>query len=179
MKISWLALMLFWMALPLHADVYKWIDAEGKVQYGDVPPKDVKASKVSGGVMVVPAFSAPAAPASVPAAAVSATPPANAPLAAGISAKPSSSAASSVSAREEMRLRLIEACQRNRGADCENEADAQLNGQSGTVYVPVPGWSRPPIRPTPKPHSEPSSASSSSSSSSVARAARIVPKDKN
>lgn len=173
MKTSWLALMLFWMALPLHAEVYKWIDAEGKVQYGDAPPKGAKASKVSGGVMVVPAFSAPAAPASAPAAPAAAAP-ANAPVAAGISAKPSSSAASSaLSVREEMRQRLIEACQRNRGADCEKEADAQLNGQGDTVFVPIPGWSRPPIRPTPKARPEPSRASSSAS----AKAARIGPKD--
>lgn len=138
------------------AEVYKWLDADGKIQYGDTPPKDVKASKVSGGVTVMPAFTPPPAAPSTEAA--KAAPKTSGP-AAGISAKPEQESASSaapaapVSDVEAARLRMIEACKRNRGVDCEDNVDAQLYGQGGssTVYVPVPGWSQPPIRPTPKP----------------------------
>lgn len=144
-------LLLFVLALPAQADVYKWLDADGKVQYGDNPPKGVKATKVSGGVTVMPAFTPP--PAAAPAKPAPSEP---GPTAGGISAKPEKSAASSsppVSDKEAARLRMIEACERNRGVDCEESVDAQLYGQGGssTVYVPVPGWSQPPIRPNPKP----------------------------
>ena len=43
------------------AEIYKWVDADGKIQYGDQPPKDAKTSKVSGGVTVVPAVTLPRA----------------------------------------------------------------------------------------------------------------------
>jgi hypothetical protein len=35
-------------ATPAHAEVYKWVDANGKVQYSDSPPADRKAGLVKG-----------------------------------------------------------------------------------------------------------------------------------
>src|SRR4051812_5432040 len=34
------------VALPAHAEVYKWVDANGKVQYSDSPPADSKKAAV-------------------------------------------------------------------------------------------------------------------------------------
>lgn len=158
MKKMWLVWCLCCMAWPLQADVYKWLDADGKIQYGDAPPKGVNATRVSGGVMVVPAFTPPAATPSAPAAAPAPAEIESGPRSGGISARAASSAAASSGANraepENLRERLLEACRRSRGTNCESEVDAQLNGQGGTVFVPVPGWSRPPIRPTPKPQPE-------------------------
>ncbi|MDQ7989641.1 MAG: DUF4124 domain-containing protein [Candidatus Dactylopiibacterium sp.] len=146
-----LVLALLGSSLPALAQVYKWVDADGSVQYGDKPPKGVKAQPISGGVTVMPAFQAPpapvappAAPATIPAPPVPAAPPAPAAI----------SAPAAVDARAAERARLIEQCLASRGSQCEEEADARLNGVPGTVYVPVPGWSRPPIRPRP-PQAEP------------------------
>ncbi|MDO6385156.1 MULTISPECIES: DUF4124 domain-containing protein [unclassified Uliginosibacterium] len=156
-------------AFGAQAEVYKWLDADGKIQYGDTPPKDVKASKVSGGVTVMPAFTPP--PAAPSPEAAKAASKAVGPAAGGITTKPeqeSASSAAPVSDVEAARLRMIEACKRNRGVDCEDNVDAQLYGQGGssTVYVPVPGWSQPPIRPTPKP---PAQSSSSSKTAKMAK----------
>lgn len=154
MKKQWLVLVMMAWAGLLHAQVYKWVDAEGKIQYGDAPPKGVNASKVSGGVTVMPAFPPPPAPVSAPVAKPVAEE--REAVRGGISArtepaKPVSNESPALSPREEARRKMMEECLRNRGANCDAEVDAQLNGQGGTVFVPVPGWSRPPIRPTPKP----------------------------
>jgi len=34
-------------AVAAHAEVYRWVDAQGKVQYSDQPPPDVNAQKVT------------------------------------------------------------------------------------------------------------------------------------
>jgi len=65
------ALLLAWSGIA-SAVVYKWIDAQGKVQYGDSPPAGVNAE-----VVEMPgshAASAPAPPPQAPAAAPSAAP---------------------------------------------------------------------------------------------------------
>lgn len=123
-------------------EVYKWVDADGRVQYGNNPPKGVNAKPVAGGVTVVPALKMPArAQESAPASAreIEAAPAAP--------AASSASASSAMSPEELKRRRLIADCERNRGVDCEAEVDARLSGAPGTVFVPVPGWSQPPIRP--------------------------------
>lgn len=146
-------------ATAARAEVYKWIDDAGKVQYGDAPPKSAKAKVVSGGVTVVPATVIPPTPAVAPAkpdsasrddstrtSAANRTPNANTtPSATPASATPDPATA----AREEARQKAIERCKSGRGVDCENEVDAQPNGQPVAVNPPgyLPGWSQPPIRP--------------------------------
>jgi hypothetical protein len=154
-------------AVSASAEVYKWIDADGKIQYGDAPPKNVKATVVSGGVTVVPAIVIPQAqsgPNAVPEGkAIDEGARGNA------GRKPDDNAAQvnaladqAAAAREEARARAIARCKANRGVDCENEVDAELNGEPGAGYVQ--GWSLPPVRPhhpiasTPRPHSSSSSA---------------------
>jgi hypothetical protein len=166
----WLVLLLCAALGPVQAEVFKWIDAEGKVQYGDVPPKGIEAKKVSGGVTVMPAFVPPAK-----ASKAGESDAARAPTQGTgdrelkkreeSSASSPSGAASSLPAREEMRRNMIAACERNRGVDCEESVDAQLAGQPATVYVPipVPGWNQPAIQPRSK--SLHSAAHSSSQSS--------------
>jgi hypothetical protein len=148
-------------AVGAQAEVYKWIDADGKVQYGDAPPKNVKAKVVSGGVTVVPATVVPQAPAPKP---TPDSPPANGAAQAvatgAADRKPDSNPAPvsapqdpALAARAEARAKAIERCKQNRGTDCENEADAQYSGEPAIGYAPgaIPGWSQPPIRPSHRP----------------------------
>lgn len=153
------------------AQVYKWVDANGGIQYGDAPPKGVKATPVSGGVTVMPAFRPPPAPEPADAGVRSAVPDARQTGAA-------SAASSSLSEREARKRALLAACVRDRGANCEADVEAQLDGRDTTVYVPVPGWSRPPIVPSRPPHhgNRPGSAQQSSSSSRVAETRREAPR---
>lgn len=156
MKRILLLLALSGLALGAQAEIYKWVDADGKIQYGDAPPKEAKTKKVSGGVMVVPAMVVPSPTVSAP---VKAKPEPEARdegvRTGGISRKTDAPAAPvdpDAAARAEARQRAIELCRQNRGSNCENEVDAQLYGQAGKTYVPVPvvipGWSQPPIQPS-------------------------------
>ena len=190
MKRSLLMFALSLWALGAQAEVYKWIDADGKVQYGDAPPKNVKAKVVSGGVTVVPATVVPPPPAPK---AKPEDQPGNAAAQAGAAAgaadrKPDNNAPPAspppdpaIAARKEARIKAIERCKANRGTDCDNEADAQYSGeQPAVVYSPgvIPGWSQPPIRPanrplppdaTTKPHPRPPSGGQSSSVPTMGR----------
>lgn len=150
-------------------EVYKWVDADGSIHYGNNPPKGVNARPVGGDVTVVPALTLPLPPKPLPAAVTppaTATPAAEAAPAAQEPRSGSAASASSASADELKRRRMIDECERNRGSNCEAEVDARLNGATGTVFVPVPGWSRSPIRPS-KPEA--------SSSSSAASGPRLAP----
>ena len=51
-----LAVLAFALAGAVHAQMFKWVDKDGKVRYGDTPPPGVKATALKGS-------SAPAAPA--------------------------------------------------------------------------------------------------------------------
>jgi hypothetical protein len=151
MKRSLLVFALCFCAVSAQAEVYKWIDADGKTQYGDAPPKNAKAKLVSGGVTVVPAMLVPQ---SAPAAQSNPAGSANDERArtGSIGRKPDSNPAPAdpaTTARDDARMRAIERCKSNRGVDCENEVDAQPNAQpiAGNTYV-IPGWSQPPLRPT-------------------------------
>jgi hypothetical protein len=86
-----------WWAPPAHAQVmYKWIDADGKVQYSDKRPKDYK-----GPVTIIQADDAPTAPA---------PPPKPAPAPAKEAAKPQQDlAAKRRATRDDLWARLIAA----------------------------------------------------------------------
>jgi Domain of unknown function (DUF4124) len=43
----WLFLLAIWVAAAANATVYKWVDPQGKVQYGDRPPDGVHADVVA------------------------------------------------------------------------------------------------------------------------------------
>ena len=162
MKRIVLLLALSGFALGAQAEIYKWVDADGKIQYGDAPPKEAKTKKVSGGVMVVPAMVVPAAKAKPKANAEPEPEAKPEPVAkdegvrgGGISIKPEGSAAPvdpDAAARAEARQRAIELCRQSRGTNCESEVDAQLAAQGAGVTAPapvvIPGWSQPPIRPS-------------------------------
>lgn len=151
LHVGLLMLVLLGSTWAAHAEVYKWVDADGKIQYGDDPPKGVKAQKVSGGVTVVPATQFTGNSSSAGKSAASDGARAEEPR--------QSASASSADKAAEARRKAIERCEKNRGTDCEDEADS-LTLPDGDVYHPVPGWSRPPIRPTPRNESSSSSASS-------------------
>jgi len=138
-----LGCLLLFMCLGAHAqnEVYKWVDADGRIQYGNEPPKGVNAKPVSGGVTVMPAFKAPAVPSGAAKPKVEERP---APEASG-PAKPSVPVLSTEDAK---RLKMLEICKKNRGANCEDDVDALLSGADPSAFVPVPGWSQPPIRPS-------------------------------
>ncbi|GAB2887591.1 hypothetical protein GCM10027046_14870 [Uliginosibacterium flavum] len=193
MKRIVLLLALSGLALGAQAEIYKWVDADGKIQYGDAPPKEAKTKKVSGGVMVVPAMVVPPPAASAPAAApapVKAKPEPEAReegvRSGGISIKPEAPAAPAdpdAVARAEARQRAIDLCRQNRGSNCENEVDAQLYGQAGRTYAPapvvIPGWSQPPIRPSNRPGAKaPDSRQSAPVRERESTLKRVVPEKK-
>jgi len=154
MKRNLLVFALCACATGAQAEVYKWIDADGKTQYGDAPPKNVKAKVVSGGVTVVPALITPPAPATGSKAAGDAggeggQKEGNVSKSDGSPAPASTAPDPALAARAEARMKAIERCKKNRGVDCENEVDAELNGEPGLGYVQ--GWSQPPIRPVHRP----------------------------
>ncbi len=60
------AVLLVWSGMA-SATVYKWVDAQGKVQYGDSPPDGVNAEVIEmPGSHAAPAAAQPAAPAHAP-----------------------------------------------------------------------------------------------------------------
>ncbi len=137
------------------ADVYRWTDTEGHTIYGDAPPAGVKARKVEGGVTVVPAIPVEPTPAE-PAAAPKST------ASEALTTRSTTSAASFGNKAEDRRSLLIEKCKANRGVNCEQEADAMLDGApagDGTVYYPAQSRNLDhpphPLGPHPKPQSNP------------------------
>lgn len=149
-----LGFLLLLASLPAMAgnEVYKWVDADGGVHYGNEPPKGAKVKPVTGGVTVMPAFKAPEKPAPAPVAAPVPAPAKAEPAARerppAEAAAQSSSAERAVDAQAQRREKLLDACRKNRGTNCEEEVDAKLDGLDGTTFVPIPGWSQPPIRPS-------------------------------
>jgi hypothetical protein len=132
MKPSLLVFALFFCTAS-HAEVYKWIDADGKVQYGDSPPKNANAKVVSGGVTVVPAIVVPKAVATPPAQAAT-TPDdggrgSDARKADDKSGQSSVSASQAAAAQAEARAKAIERCKSDRRTDCESGTDAQPNAK--------------------------------------------------
>jgi Domain of unknown function (DUF4124) len=117
------------------ADIYKWVDEKGQVQYGDRPPPGVKTEKVESPISVVPAPQPPDTAHDKPAAKAEGDRP----------AAQDEQVQRDVKAAEEQeaqRRRRIEECQRNRGVDCEQEADSE-GGATGYGQ----NYSRPPLRP--------------------------------
>ncbi len=57
--VKWICIMLAWLlvAAPAAAQMYKWVDKDGKVRYGDTPPLGTKATLMRGAAS---AASAPA-----------------------------------------------------------------------------------------------------------------------
>ncbi|MDP5239762.1 DUF4124 domain-containing protein [Uliginosibacterium sp. 31-16] len=152
MKRSLLLIVLCACALSAQAEIYKWVDADGKIQYGDVPPKGTQTKKVSGGVTVVPAIVVPPPAPAEPAAPRKSVAKDEAGEVRGGGISPSAEASEPADTRvsdprAERRKQLIEQCQRERRGNCENEADNQLNNPP----VVIPGWNQPPIRPAHRP----------------------------
>lgn len=139
-KTIWALLALGFCTQVAHSEIYKWTDADGSIQYGDDPPKGVKTQKVSGGVTVVPAAvivkNNPVDTAQSGVGKESAEKP----------AQKSTSATGGTNSAADARQKAIAQCEKNRGVDCEDEATAQVVSPK-TVYVPVPGWSQPPLVP--------------------------------
>ncbi len=148
MRVLGFLLLLACMPAVAGNEVYKWVDADGGVHYGNEPPKGAKVKPVTGGVTVMPAFKAPEKPVAAPTPAPAKTEPAPAERAPADSAVQSAAAERAQDAQAARRQKLIETCRKNRGSNCEEEVDARIDGQDSTNYVPMPGWSQPPIRPS-------------------------------
>lgn len=123
------------------AEVYKWIAADGSVQYGDSPPKSAKVQKVDGSLSVI-------------------SPTASVQDKGDVQAASGTTATSTVILNDrgtsqpsyadilaEARRKAVERCERNRGTNCEEEADAQSYPTYTPTYV-TPYWSRPVPTPT-------------------------------
>lgn len=46
-KVLATALLMFAVAFPVHADIFKWRNASGEIEYGDTPPPGVEGSPVT------------------------------------------------------------------------------------------------------------------------------------
>jgi hypothetical protein len=134
------------LPLLVQADVYKWVDAEGRTHYSNVPPKNVKTRRVeAGGVTVVPALVVPPAPVasvSAPLAVASAPVAASAPAVvepeARVSAPLPPVAAASAGGERAKSPGPVSA---------PPPASASEPLPSVDEFKPMPGWSQPPIRP--------------------------------
>lgn len=147
-RIASLLLFLLGAAWAAQAEVYKWYDAEGRVQYGNNPPKGVKAKPISGGVTVVPAMkfkkTETASPRELPA-----------PESDKGGRNMSSGRAAEPAGPESAPVRKTQ-------ASSSTSKDSTLILPNGQTYKPMPGWSSPPIRPSSASASSPSGAESSS-----------------
>lgn len=153
-RVASLMLLLLGVSWAVHAEVYKWFDADGKVQYGNNPPKGVNAKPISGGVTVVPAMKFKKA--------------------GTVSDEEHSSAASdrekegrNMASGQEVEADKKEAsASAGKGqASSKPGKDSTLILPNGQTYKPMPGWSTPPIRPS----SSKTAGNSSSSASSASR----------
>lgn len=136
----------FWLAtsLAVAADIYKWTDADGKVQYSDKPPKNAITTKISGGVTVIPALVVPPQDSATASSASSTDADTSnnrggsieIPRDSAVQASPSIITSKDADTRAELRQKFLEQCLRNRGADCEREADEQAYGPSGRYVLP-------------------------------------------
>lgn len=139
---SRLILLLFGSGLMVNtalAEVYKWTDSKGRTVYGDQPPPNAQTTLVRDKISVVPATeNAPPSP------------------------KPKQDSAPSAQASQDSnkteaqakRQRMIDRCKAQRGINCEEEVDAQLDSRAQDtqptelyrVWIP-----RHPPRPAPRP----------------------------
>lgn len=143
-------------ALPAQAEIYKWVDEKGVVNYGTTPPPGKSAKQLPAdapGVTVVPGSPAPPPPAQK-----SATDERVERLEKALEAEKASRAEQE--RREDEKLKAaIAQCEANRGVDCEQDPYQTLNdgyGVPGRVIVrprPVypPHAHKPPPPPPPKP----------------------------
>jgi hypothetical protein len=149
-ELSLITLAILLASAPAAAELWKWTDSSGQTHYSDTPPSNVKASKVGGGVSVVPApeKEAPAAPATREIRQLVPSEPVAAPT----------QAESTAAERKAKRARLIERCEKDRGVDCEESVDAMLDGPlpSGNLNYDQPVWVVPrPVRPPHRPPHQP------------------------
>lgn len=142
--------------LPVHAEIYKWVDEKGVVNYGATPPPGRSAKQLPAdapGVTVVPGSPAPP-----PAAPKSATDERVERLEKAVEAE-KASRADQERREDEKRKAAIAQCEANRGVDCEEDPYQTLNGGyavPGRVIVrPHPAYPphvhKPPPPPPPKP----------------------------
>jgi len=148
-----LGLVLLTTAVAAQSEVYKWVGPDGSIQYGDTPPESAKVQKIDGSLSVIP----PVTHSQDPSGAST-----NTSTRAGSSSGRSGSNASAAQpsyaeVMAEARSKAVERCERNRGIDCEEEADAQTYPSYSQTYVtpywnrPLPVvWPRPPVTPPQK-----------------------------
>ena len=139
------------LPLLVQADVYKWVDAEGRTHYSNVPPKNVKTRRVEGGgVTVVPALVVPPAPvANVSAPGIAAPEAASAPA----SVEPETRVSAPVGVAPRAAASAVASGERAYDpAPAPAPAPAPVASVSEPMpgvedFKPMPGWSQPPIRP--------------------------------
>jgi hypothetical protein len=121
---------------PAMADVKKWVDARGRVHYGDWPPTDADATPMKVRPNVIETEPG------VPLAVVHKR-----------SAEPEAFLEKASSAPSEARKDIqayVDHCRENRGSDCEHEAHAMIDGPAPVIFpgdpavFPRPDLKRPP-----------------------------------
>jgi hypothetical protein len=132
--LPWMAAAAMLSAAAVAADVEKWIDADGRVHYGDQPPANadsrplaVRPNVIETGGPVQPAVAVP--------------PPAQ-------SAMPVEAAAAP-QRRSDIQT-YIDHCLDNRGIDCETEARQMIDGPAPLLFPGDPAvFPRPDLKPPP------------------------------
>lgn len=116
-RMAWLTGLLLALALPVHAQLYKWVDADGKVHYSDKPPPANAKKEQTLNIRTTPA-EAPA-----PAATEGEGKPAE--------AKPAATALTPAEREMEYRKRKVEEEQKKQKAEAEQKhmQDNCLNAQ--------------------------------------------------
>ena len=133
------------LPLLVQADVYKWVDAEGRTHYSNVPPKNVKTRRVEGGgVTVVPALVVPPAPvANVSAPGIAAPEAASAPA----SVEPETRVSAPVGVAPRAAASAVASGERAYDPAPAPVASVSEPMPDVEAFKPMPGWSQPPIRP--------------------------------
>lgn len=133
-----LGLVLWTTASVAQAEVYKWVGPDGSIQYGDTPPESAKVQKIDGSLSVIPPVSHSSDPSET--SGNTSTRTRNASGGSGSNASAAQPSYAEVMA--EAHRKAVERCERNRGIDCEEEADAQTYPSYSQTYV-TPYWNRP------------------------------------
>ena len=134
--VVWVAAMACLCSATAAAEIKKWIDAEGQVHYGDLPPSGTNATPLRVQPNVIETDQR-------------ATPPVNDELL----DRPDAPAGAKSTAASEPRQDIqsyVERCRENRGVDCEREATEMIDGPAPVIFPGDPAvFPRPDVKPPP------------------------------
>jgi hypothetical protein len=134
--VVWFAAMAFPGSATAAAEINKWIDAEGQVHYGDVPPSGTNATPLRVQPNVIETDQR-------------ATPPVNDELLERPDAPAKAKSIAAPDPGQDIQS-YVERCRDNRGVDCEREAIEMIDGPAPLIFPGDPAvFPRPDVTPPP------------------------------